>query len=215
MEKNVNYAQFRLIWGWGRRDCQFNVNCHRCRANTRWRLVFGVGGMATVSLTFTVNECRFVQVSVTSAGGEDKKLAFRTLLVTRCQMEFEKQSVDETTRNTKVKEIEECADPVSFSLVFFFWFFFPINFARLGKEKRTAIRAGRVGQTRPNEIGRVHSIYRRTVQATNADGEYNASLFANVARKQGRGEFGVFVQTVDHRRQGIGIESGRTRFHIQ
>lgn len=26
-------------------------------------------------------------------------------------MEFEKQSVDESTRNTKLKEIEDCTDP--------------------------------------------------------------------------------------------------------
>ncbi|XP_025830115.1 eukaryotic translation initiation factor 4 gamma 3 isoform X2 [Agrilus planipennis] len=36
---------------------------------------------------------------------------FRKLLVTRCQREFEKNSVDEEERNSKVKEIEECADP--------------------------------------------------------------------------------------------------------
>lgn len=36
---------------------------------------------------------------------------FRKLLITRCQVEFEKQSVDESVRNEKVKEIEQCTDP--------------------------------------------------------------------------------------------------------
>lgn len=35
---------------------------------------------------------------------------FRKLLLTRCQMEFEKQSVDESKRNAKLKEIDECID---------------------------------------------------------------------------------------------------------
>lgn len=39
---------------------------------------------------------------------------FRKLLVTRCQMEFEKNSVDEKDRNDKVIEIENCTDPVSY-----------------------------------------------------------------------------------------------------
>ncbi|KAJ8985507.1 hypothetical protein NQ317_015051 [Molorchus minor] len=36
---------------------------------------------------------------------------FRKLIITRCQMEFEKQSVDESVRNEKVKEIDACPDP--------------------------------------------------------------------------------------------------------
>ncbi|CAH1183097.1 unnamed protein product [Phaedon cochleariae] len=36
---------------------------------------------------------------------------FRKLLITRCQVEFEKNSIDEVTRNNKVKEIEETTDP--------------------------------------------------------------------------------------------------------
>ncbi|XP_063903280.1 eukaryotic translation initiation factor 4 gamma 3-like isoform X1 [Zophobas morio] len=43
---------------------------------------------------------------------EHKKecVQFRKLLMTRCQLEFEKQSYDETIRNDKVKEIKECSD---------------------------------------------------------------------------------------------------------
>ncbi|XP_066251122.1 eukaryotic translation initiation factor 4 gamma 3-like isoform X2 [Euwallacea similis] len=55
-------------------------------------------------------EIQNMQVSITGTAGDDKKLAFRTLLVMRCQMEFEKQSVDESERNNKLKEIEECTD---------------------------------------------------------------------------------------------------------
>lgn len=35
---------------------------------------------------------------------------FRKLLITRCQLEFERNSIDETKRNTMVKEIDECTD---------------------------------------------------------------------------------------------------------
>lgn len=48
-----------------------------------------------------------------SSSKKDDYVNFRKLLVTRCQLEFEKNSVDETARNCKLKEIEECADPVS------------------------------------------------------------------------------------------------------
>ncbi|KAJ8913562.1 hypothetical protein NQ315_017113 [Exocentrus adspersus] len=36
---------------------------------------------------------------------------FRKILITRCQMEFEKNSVDESIRAEKVKNIEECTNP--------------------------------------------------------------------------------------------------------
>lgn len=36
---------------------------------------------------------------------------FRKLLITRCQLEFEKNSIDETERSIKVKEIDNCTDP--------------------------------------------------------------------------------------------------------
>ncbi|KAK4879112.1 hypothetical protein RN001_007258 [Aquatica leii] len=42
--------------------------------------------------------------------GQQKFVNFRKLLVTRCQLEFEKKSIDETERNNKVKEINECLD---------------------------------------------------------------------------------------------------------
>lgn len=48
----------------------------------------------------------------TASSTEDKPdvVNFRKLLITRCQMEFEKQSIDESVRNEKVKEIEDCND---------------------------------------------------------------------------------------------------------
>ncbi|XP_076621218.1 eukaryotic translation initiation factor 4 gamma isoform X1 [Colletes latitarsis] len=37
--------------------------------------------------------------------------SFKKLIITRCQKEFEKNSVNEETRSMKLKEIEECTDP--------------------------------------------------------------------------------------------------------
>ncbi|XP_060516621.1 eukaryotic translation initiation factor 4 gamma 1 isoform X2 [Cylas formicarius] len=53
------------------------------------------------------NELQIMSVS----GSEDKKGTFKTLLITRCQKEFEKQSIDETERANRVKIIDECTDP--------------------------------------------------------------------------------------------------------
>lgn len=49
-----------------------------------------------------------------STGEEKEVVNFRKLLLTRCQMEFEKQSKDETDRLKKLKEINECPDEVCF-----------------------------------------------------------------------------------------------------
>lgn len=46
-------------------------------------------------------------------GDPQEHVNFRKLLITRCQIEFEKNSIDENARNNKLKEIEECTDPVS------------------------------------------------------------------------------------------------------
>lgn len=59
-----------------------------------------------------------VPSGTTENKGADEFVNFRKLLVTRCQYEFEKNSVDEKTRNKKMKEIDECVDPVSESFVF-------------------------------------------------------------------------------------------------
>ncbi|KAK0083124.1 hypothetical protein PV325_009294 [Microctonus aethiopoides] len=46
----------------------------------------------------------------TTAEEAEANYDFRKLLVTRCQMEFEKNAVDEMARITKVREIEQCTD---------------------------------------------------------------------------------------------------------
>ncbi|KAK5645721.1 hypothetical protein RI129_004185 [Pyrocoelia pectoralis] len=53
-----------------------------------------------------------LQVPATGSSKKDgtEFVNFRKLLITRCQLEFEKNSIDETERNRKVKEIEECTD---------------------------------------------------------------------------------------------------------
>ncbi|XP_050307048.1 eukaryotic translation initiation factor 4 gamma 1-like isoform X3 [Anthonomus grandis grandis] len=55
--------------------------------------------------------CKEIQNMQVPAGDEKKSVAFRTLLVGRCQQDFEKNSVDESGRSAKIKEIEECTDP--------------------------------------------------------------------------------------------------------
>lgn len=47
----------------------------------------------------------------TSTPEKPEVVNFRKLLINRCQVEFEKQSHDESVRLGKVKEIEECTDP--------------------------------------------------------------------------------------------------------
>ena len=49
-------------------------------------------------------------MAVTGADSENSTADFRKLILTRCQTEFEKNTVDETVRNSKLKEIEDCVD---------------------------------------------------------------------------------------------------------
>jgi translation initiation factor 4G len=44
---------------------------------------------------------------------DEPEFSFRKLLVSRCQVEFEKSSEVELNREAKLKEIEETTDPVS------------------------------------------------------------------------------------------------------
>ena len=51
-------------------------------------------------------------MEVTGADSEESSSAnFRKLILTRCQTEFEKNTVDENARSEKLREIEECNDP--------------------------------------------------------------------------------------------------------
>ncbi|RZC05037.1 eukaryotic translation initiation factor 4 gamma 3-like, partial [Asbolus verrucosus] len=65
----------------------------------------------SVAYALMCRELALMQVPAANST-EDKKevVNFRKLLVTRCQIEFEKQSFDESIRNDKVKEINECND---------------------------------------------------------------------------------------------------------
>lgn len=47
---------------------------------------------------------------------EGAVITFKKLIITRCQKEFEKNPNDDIMRNRKLREIEECKDPVSISL---------------------------------------------------------------------------------------------------
>ncbi|XP_011502428.1 PREDICTED: eukaryotic translation initiation factor 4 gamma 3-like [Ceratosolen solmsi marchali] len=50
-------------------------------------------------------------MQVAGADSEDCTVAnFRKLILTRCQSEFEKNTLDENARNEKLKEVDECAD---------------------------------------------------------------------------------------------------------
>jgi len=44
---------------------------------------------------------------------DEPEYNFRKLLVNRCQVEFEKNSVEELNREAKLTEIEQTTDPVS------------------------------------------------------------------------------------------------------
>ncbi|KAJ8665621.1 hypothetical protein QAD02_007283, partial [Eretmocerus hayati] len=51
-------------------------------------------------------------IHVTGADSDDSSSAnFRKLILTRCQTQFEKNTLDENIRNEKLKEIESCTDP--------------------------------------------------------------------------------------------------------
>lgn len=67
----------------------------------------------SVAYALMCKELAMMQVPTSTTANVEKKeyVNFRKLLVTRCQVEFEKQSIDESVRNEKVKEIEECTDP--------------------------------------------------------------------------------------------------------
>jgi translation initiation factor 4G len=54
-----------------------------------------------------------MQVPAETRSKDEPEYNFRKLLVNRCQMEFEKNSVVELDREARVSEIEQTADPVS------------------------------------------------------------------------------------------------------
>ena len=54
-----------------------------------------------------------MQVPAEMRSKDEPDVNFRKLLVNRCQMEFEKNSVVELDREAKLTEIEQTTDPVS------------------------------------------------------------------------------------------------------
>ena len=54
-----------------------------------------------------------LQVPAEMRSKDEPDVNFRKLLVNRCQMEFEKNSVVELDREAKLTEIEQTTDPVS------------------------------------------------------------------------------------------------------
>ncbi|KRT79506.1 hypothetical protein AMK59_7397 [Oryctes borbonicus] len=65
----------------------------------------------SVAYALMCKELALMQVPNNSNKKDGDSVNFRKLLVTRCQMEFEKNSGDENARNAKIKDIEECTDP--------------------------------------------------------------------------------------------------------
>jgi translation initiation factor 4G len=65
------------------------------------------------------NMCKVLSVSMQTQAQAERKskdepeFNFRKLLVSRCQVEFEKSSEVELNREAKLKEIDETTDPVS------------------------------------------------------------------------------------------------------
>jgi translation initiation factor 4G len=63
------------------------------------------------------NMCKVLSVSMAAQSERKNKdepeFSFRKLLVSRCQVEFEKSSEVELNREAKLKDIEETTDPVS------------------------------------------------------------------------------------------------------
>lgn len=68
----------------------------------------------SVAYAAMCKELALLQVPSANSTNEKKEYVnFRKLIVTRCQMEFEKQSIDESERNEKLKEIDDTMDAVS------------------------------------------------------------------------------------------------------
>lgn len=56
---------------------------------------------------------KLAMMEVAGSDNQDTLVSFKKLIITRCQKEFEKNTVDEVVRANKLKEIEECTDSVS------------------------------------------------------------------------------------------------------
>lgn len=63
----------------------------------------------SVAYAYMCKELALIEVPTKD---QSEQVNFRKLIITRCQMEFEKNSQDEKAQNQKMKEVEECTDPV-------------------------------------------------------------------------------------------------------
>lgn len=66
-------------------------------------------------------------MEVAGSDTQDSSVSFKKLIITRCQKEFEKNPIDDVARNRKIKEIDDCNDPVSMLYILFLFFFFSSN----------------------------------------------------------------------------------------
>lgn len=64
--------------------------------------------------------CKELAVMEVACGEQESAVSFKKLIITRCQKEFEKNPIDDVARNRRIKEIDECTDPVS--TVRYIWF---------------------------------------------------------------------------------------------
>lgn len=64
------------------------------------------------------------QMEVAGYEGQDSSVSFKKLIITRCQKEFEKNPIDDVARNRKLKEIDDCNDPVSILQLYILFFIF-------------------------------------------------------------------------------------------
>lgn len=95
--------------------------------------------------------CKELALMEVADSDQDSSISFKKLIITRCQKEFEKNPIDDVARTRRIKEIEECTDPVSILIYFVFQLFliffsiqsvlfqYLIVFYLLGKEERIAV----------------------------------------------------------------------------
>lgn len=71
--------------------------------------------------------CKELAMMEVGSENQDSSVSFKKLIITRCQKEFEKNLIDDVARINRIKEIDECSDPVSI-LYDSFLLFFSIRF---------------------------------------------------------------------------------------
>lgn len=105
----------------------------------------------SVAYALMCKELAVMEVSGSDKNSEKQECSytFKKLIINRCQKEFERNPVNEVARAAKLKEIEECIDPVSpinkyFCIVLYYTFLYfhyhqIVLYLKLGEEKRFAV----------------------------------------------------------------------------